>query len=117
MRTVLRFFQEKVLAASRPKGQDGGLGIDVTIRAAVDAAEPKIADTFRDQPLVEAAIRQALGKTYYYLGEYALASRQFERALELRQANLGREHPDRLQSMNSLGGAYVERRFPQPLCN
>src|SRR5438445_8353711 len=36
---VLAFFQSKVLAAARPQGQEGGLGHDVTLRAAIDAAE------------------------------------------------------------------------------
>ena len=52
---VLDFFRDKVLAATRPKDQEGGLGINTTIRAAIDAAEPQIADAFADQPLVEAA--------------------------------------------------------------
>ena len=40
---MLGFFEDHVLAAARPQGQSGGLGKDVTLRAAVDAAEPKIA--------------------------------------------------------------------------
>ena len=79
-RSVLEFFVEKVLAAARPENQKGGLGIDASIRAAVDAAEPQVAVAFRDQPLVEASIRNALGESYRYLGEPALAIRQHERA-------------------------------------
>ena len=44
---VLGFLQDHVLAAARPEGQRGGLGKDVTVRAAVDAAEPTIAGAFR----------------------------------------------------------------------
>ena len=33
---VLRFFQDQVLAAARPEGQEGGLGVAATIRAAVE---------------------------------------------------------------------------------
>jgi len=106
MRAVLGFFQDKVLAAARPKGQFGGLGFDATIRAAVDAAEPKIANTFRDKPLVEAEIRSTLGDTYRWLGEYQLAIPQHERALELRKAKLGSMHIDTLWSMNYLGDVY-----------
>ena len=40
---MLGFFQDQVLSAARPEGQEGGLGKDVTLRRAVDAAEPKIA--------------------------------------------------------------------------
>jgi eukaryotic-like serine/threonine-protein kinase len=107
-RAVLGFFESKVLAAARPKGQDGGLGIDATIRAAADAAEPKIGDGFRDNPLVEASIRAVLGSTYYFLGEANLAIRQHQRALELRKSHLPAEHPDTLVSMNHLASAYLQ---------
>ena len=76
---MLEFFENRVLAAVRPKDWEGGLGIDATIRAAVDAAEPGIRESFADQPRVEASIRNTLGQSYLYLGEAALAIRQFER--------------------------------------
>ena len=55
-KAVLTFFQDQVLAAARPEGQDGGLGTGATIRKAVDAAEPRIAAAFKDQPTVEASV-------------------------------------------------------------
>jgi serine/threonine protein kinase len=105
-RAVLGFFQDQVLAAARPESQAGGLGIHATIRAAVDAAEPKIAAAFQDRPLVEAAIRDTLGKTYWYLREDQAAIPQQERALALRRDHLGPDHPDTLTSMNNLADAY-----------
>src|SRR5262249_5914132 len=88
-KAVIDCFQEKVLAAARPEGEEGGLGKDVTIRKAVAAAEPKITAAFKDQPTVEASIRDALGMTYLFLGELALAISQHERALAARTAKLG----------------------------
>jgi serine/threonine-protein kinase len=107
-RAVLEFFQKQVLAATRPEGEEGGLSKDATIRAAVDAAEPKIEDAFRDQPAAEASIRHTLGLTYYYLGEPALAIRQHERSRHLRRQTLSPDHPDMLQSMNDLAIAYLK---------
>jgi tetratricopeptide (TPR) repeat protein len=107
-KAVLGFFQERVLAAARPKDQDGGLGKDATIRAAVDAAEPAIAQVFADQPEVEAAIRHTLGHSYYCLGELALAIRQHERAVALRRQILGPDHADTLDNMNDLANAYLD---------
>ncbi len=78
-RAVLKFFQEQVLAAARPEGQEGGLGREVTIRQAVDAAGPRIGEAFHDQPTVEAGVREAMGTTYYYLGEWSMAIRELER--------------------------------------
>ena len=71
---------------ARPEGQEGGLGEDATIRKAIDAAEPKIAAAFKDQPVVEAAVRDVLGMTYYHLGEPSLAIHQDERQETLRSA-------------------------------
>src|SRR5262249_20011993 len=99
---VLSFFQGQVLAAARPEGQDGGLGKDVTLRQAVDAAEPRIATAFPDQPGVEAAIRHTLGSSYSYLGQPASAIRQLRRALELRTAQLGPDHSDTLTTQHTL---------------
>ena len=104
---VLTFLKDDVLAATRPEGQEGGLGKDVTVRKAIDAAEPKIAGAFKDQPAVEAEVRDTLGTTYAYLGEAPLAIRQHE-ALELRRAKLGPDHPDTLTSRNNLAAAYVD---------
>jgi serine/threonine protein kinase len=106
-RAVLKFFQDKVLAAARPEGQEDGLGREATIRAAVDAAERWIGSAFADRPTVEAAIRNTLGKTYDYLGEPALAIRQLERARALRRDALGPDHPDTLTSMHDLASAYL----------
>ena len=106
-RAVLAFFQDKVLAAGRPEGEQGGLGKDVTLRQAVDAAAPGVRASFQDQPLVEASIRSVLGDTFYYLGEPALAIPQVERARALRQVHLGTEHPDTLTCMNDLGNLYM----------
>jgi serine/threonine protein kinase len=103
---VLKFFQDQVLAAARPEGQEGGLGKDVTIRKAIDAAEPKIDSAFKDQATVEASVRGVLGTTYHYLGEPPLAIRQLARTLEIRAAVLGRDHPDTLLAQNDLALAY-----------
>src|SRR5262249_38924448 len=77
---VLEFFRDKVISAARPEGQEGGLGTDVTLRVALDAAEKSIATGFIDQPVIEADIRTTLGESYLYLGEPARAIGQLERA-------------------------------------
>ena len=104
-----------MLAAARPEGEEGGLGVDVTVRKAVDAAEPKIAEAFKDQPIVEAEVRDTLGDTYLTWAMTAPAIRQFERAVELCQARLGPDHPDTLTSRNNLAVAYAGAgRTPTP---
>jgi serine/threonine protein kinase len=105
-KAVLGFFQDKVLSAGRPKDQEGGLGNKVMLREAVDAAEAVIAKAFGDRPRVEASIRDTLGLTYWYLGDHPRAIQQHERALDLREAKLGANHIDALESRNNLAAAY-----------
>jgi tetratricopeptide (TPR) repeat protein len=81
---------------------------DLTVREALDRAAARIGDRFRDQPLVEAAIRTTIGDAYMrlYQSGNGLAVPHLERALKLRQDHLGPDHPDTLASMNSLANAY-----------
>ena len=65
-RAVLQFFTKKVLVALRPKGYEGGMGKDATLRAAIDAAVPGIETAFKDQPTVEASIRDTLSEGYAF---------------------------------------------------
>ena len=103
---VLSFFRDKLLAAARPEEIGGGLGIHVTLRAALDAAELLIPESFEDRPLVEASIRYSLGITYADLGEGKLAISQLERARALRESELGPEHLDTLYLIGHLARAY-----------
>jgi serine/threonine protein kinase len=106
-KAVLVFFQDKVLSAGRPQGQKGGLGKDVKLLDAVNRAHEKIGDSFKDRPVVEASIRDTLGQTYRYLGDFTQAVQQLERALALREAQFGPDHPDTLASRNNLAEAYL----------
>jgi serine/threonine protein kinase/tetratricopeptide (TPR) repeat protein len=111
-RAVLDFFREKILAAARPEGQEGGLGYNITLHAAVDAAEPEIAAAFTNQPLVEAAIRNTLGATYANLGDHSAAYRQHQRAWELFRARLGPDHPETLDAAHGIAANLHEMGDP-----
>ena len=104
---VIRFIEDKVFAAARPKGFTGGLGYDVTLKAAIDAAVPAVATGFRGQPLVEARLRNTLGGTYYYLGEYAAAVLHQERSRAIYAERLGPDHPDTLRVARNLAIDYA----------
>ena len=105
-KAVLQFFENKVLSAARPKGQEGGISRDATVREALDRAEPEIAGSFPGEPLVEASIRNTLGVSYWYLGDDKKALEQQERALALRRQELGPDHPDTVGVMNDLAIIY-----------
>ena len=75
-----KFLVDDVLASARPEGWGGGLGVDVTVRRALDEAAKKIDERFRGRPRAEAIARHDLGLTYRMLGEFALAETQPGRA-------------------------------------
>ncbi len=107
-KSVLDFYQQAVLEAARPEDFEGGLGKDVTLRQAIEAAEPKIAIAFSTQPLVEASVRNELGNTYRHLGETKKAIAEHLRALDLRKAHLEPQNLDTLDSMLNLASDYRE---------
>jgi len=105
---VLDFVESKVFAAARPEGQEGGLGHDVTLRRAVDAALPFVEKGFPTQPHIEARLRMTLGTSFLHLGEAAKAKEQFQKARTLRSQHLGPHHTDTLSSMNNLAASYAD---------
>ena len=105
-RAVLGFVENQILAAARPKGRDGGLGPDVTLRAAIDAAVPFVENSFKDQPLTEARLRMTLGNSFWYLGDGKAAEAQYEPARAILTRLLGPDHPDTLECLIQLGISY-----------
>jgi eukaryotic-like serine/threonine-protein kinase len=103
---VIKFFQDHILAAARPEGEEGGLGRNVTIREAIEAAAPKITETLKHQPTVEASIRSAIGVSFILQGEPGRAIAELERCTRLFEAELGPDHPKTLDARHSLGEAY-----------
>jgi tetratricopeptide (TPR) repeat protein len=106
-RAVLDFVDQRVFAAARPEGQEGGLGREVTLRKAIESAVPYLATNFRDQPLVEARLRMTLGTSFVYLGEAKLAAEHLEIARALYTKGLGNDHPDTLRTLDKLGTSYL----------
>lgn len=110
---VLAFIKDKLMGAGRPTGESlveefwtGGKGKDLTLRKAVDGAEAQIAQAFADRPMAEASVREMLGFAYLNLSAAPQAVKQFERALELRQAWLGVNDRETAESRNKLAVAY-----------
>ncbi len=111
-RAVVAFLEDKLLSAGRVAGWKDGHWVgpprkEMTLREALDAAAREVAKTLGDRPLVEAEVREVLGSAYLDLGQAGLAAAQYERALELREAMLGPDHPDTVTCRNKL--AHAER--------
>ena len=86
---VLDFVKSYIFAAARPPFEKVGLGREITLRKALDAAEPKIAAAFASRPRVEAQLRSILGDTYLQLGEGQVAEAQIDRAYGLAKEHYG----------------------------
>jgi serine/threonine protein kinase len=110
-RAVNDFLQGDLLGQvlSVPAFSEASVGNpNLTVKEALDRAAAKIGDRFPDQPLVEAAIRTTIGSAYQrlYRTGNALAVPHLERAVALRLAHLGPDHPDTLYSMDQLCETY-----------
>src|SRR5262249_31121424 len=104
---ALKFVEERVFAAARPKDWDGGIGATVTLRKAIAACLPRLADDFRRQPRAEARLRHTLGTTLTYLDAPREAVRQLEAARTLFIIHLGPDDPDTLACENNLAMGYA----------
>jgi serine/threonine protein kinase/tetratricopeptide (TPR) repeat protein len=115
-RAVLDFVERRVFAAARPEGQAGGLGHDVSLRRALQAALAAVDKSFVDQPLVEARVRRTLGNSFLYLSDARTAAEQHERARSIYLGLFGPDDPKTMTSTSDLANSYrAFGRYPESL--
>ncbi|HZN66036.1 MAG TPA: tetratricopeptide repeat protein, partial [Tepidisphaeraceae bacterium] len=104
------FLNQDVLGQADPRRQSAGgvaPGRDRTLREALDLAATRIGgDRFRGQPLVEAGVREAIGRSYLGLAEHDKAAEHLEAALRLRRNFAGSDDPVTLKTAYYLGVVY-----------
>jgi tetratricopeptide (TPR) repeat protein len=76
---------------------------DLIDRTILKPALEAIDKQFKDQPLVDATLRQVLADRYRDMGLLDAAAPLQERALATRRRELGEKHPDTLTSISSMG--------------
>jgi len=104
------FLQNDLLRQTSPEAQIGRKfqpDPDIKVRVLLDRAAQGIDTRFRDQPLVEAAIRRAIGQTYQDVGDSAKAIHHLKRALDLMEEHLPVNDPGVPVVSNTLYYAYV----------
>jgi serine/threonine protein kinase/tetratricopeptide (TPR) repeat protein len=79
---------------------------NLTVKEALKRAAARIGARFKDDPLVEAAIRHVIGDTYLGLGEARLGIPHLEQAAALLAAKLGPDHRTTLVTLSALAAAY-----------
>lgn len=97
---VTRFFTEDVLGQAGPFVNANR---DTKLSEVLDAAASKVDEKFQDRPLIEAAVREAIGKTYMDLGKLDVCQPHLERAVEIYQHELGLDNPQTLAAMHRVG--------------
>jgi serine/threonine protein kinase len=85
----------------------GKEGRDVKVIEILDRAREKIAGSFKDNPEIEASVRYTLGETYEAIGVYEKSVAELKAALDIQERILGADHPDTLNTMNSLSAIFI----------
>jgi tetratricopeptide (TPR) repeat protein len=102
-KAVNDFLNEDLLANADPSNEPDR---EIKLRTLVERAEARVENRFRDQPLVEAAIRQTLADIHLSFGDGANGEEQCRRALDLRRKHLGSDDTATLASMTRLAYAF-----------
>jgi serine/threonine protein kinase/Tfp pilus assembly protein PilF len=111
-RAVNEFLRNDLLAQADPRAQNSAAQSpekNITLRTILDRAAARIPGRFREQPLVEAAIRETIGTAYHGLGEYDLAQLHLETAVAAQREKLGAQDVVTLVSEHELAHLYKEQ--------
>ena len=121
--TAISALLQQALQAADPYKAKGA---DYTVRQLLDDLSRGLGDRLKDQPEAEAAIRSTIGIAYCGLGRPEDAEPHLRRALDLRRAVLGPDHPEVAQTlldhsfcafqMRELTAAEAEAREALALC-
>ncbi len=98
-KAVNEFWNKDILGQANPEVQPDR---DIKLRDVLDQAAKSIEGKFKDQPLVEAAVRLSLGRALLQLNDYEAAEPHLRRALEIRRSELGHAAMDTLEAAYSL---------------
>ncbi len=105
------FLNNDLLAAVKPSVEKGR-GRDVLMRDVLYAAAEHIETAgapggrFADKPMIEAAIRETLGVTLLYLGDYDAAEPHLTRARDLTTRFKGEESLEAIRAIDNLSNLY-----------
>jgi eukaryotic-like serine/threonine-protein kinase len=103
---VSDFLRNDLLASVDPYVSQEG---EISVRSYLDAASKKLEGRFAQEPLVEAAIRQTLGTTYYNISYYDLAEIQLLRSIYIQDKYLQPDNPEKLSTMQALAKVYLHQ--------
>ncbi|MGH7179269.1 MAG: tetratricopeptide repeat protein [Tepidisphaeraceae bacterium] len=97
---TLAFLTEDVFSGASPESIPDAAVRDRIVSAMITPAAQRVGSAFRNQPLTEAGVRDAIQTVLGLVGRSDLALPQAQEALALRRRELGDEHPDTLSSLS-----------------
>jgi len=97
---AVRMFLQEMISAGDP---EKGATPNMTVRQVIDQAAARLdAGSLKEQPAVEAEVRQTLCDAYISLGLLPEAEKQIRRTMDLRRATLGENSVGYAEALNSL---------------
>ncbi len=105
-RRAFQFLQAMLngVGPSKARGRDTEM-----LREILDDTARSVGTDLKQEPEVEAEVRNTLGDVYLALGEHEKAETMIEAALAIRRKVLGNRHPDVAASLNSVGNVLSAR--------
>ena len=108
--TSINTFLQETLGSADP----WQTGKDISIREVLANAANEAGSKFKDQPLIGAAVKNTIGRTYVNLGELDTGERLIREALDIRRARVDEDGADVAGSLHELAevihhrGIYAE---------
>lgn len=103
---VNSFLIQDLIGAASP---EISLGQELTVREVVDQAASRVGEALADDPIVESAVRRALGNTYEALGNLDRAEVQLRKSIELNAQAAGQDASSSLAIKGDLAWLLMER--------
>jgi eukaryotic-like serine/threonine-protein kinase len=97
------FLIEDLIAGASPERLPDQSIRNSVVEAMISPAASRVTDRFKDRPLVEAAVHDALAMVFQSVGLSAAGLQHAEVALKVRRQLLGNKHADTLQSIINMG--------------
>jgi tetratricopeptide (TPR) repeat protein/tRNA A-37 threonylcarbamoyl transferase component Bud32 len=98
---VVNFLTQDVLAKASPENVPNKAVVDTIVKTLLEPAADLVGTRFKEQPRIEAVVRNTLAMTLLSLGRADVALPHADRALKLRRKVLGEDHADTIMSLNN----------------
>ncbi len=104
--TAVKEFLEMTLTSADPFGDQGR---DITLVEAVKSASKRIEEKLKNQPEIEAEVRNTIGVTFLDLGYYDEAEQQLKKAFEIWNKLKATDNQYYASTLDHLGTLYQEK--------